>query len=60
MRDFAKEVTTEMHNGRAVIPYWQHELTMRKETDRTKKIIKLAASMLIATNAAWILATKKH
>ena len=61
MRDFAKEVTKKGYkDGVAVIPYWQHELSMMKETAKTKKVLGLAASLLIATNAAWIFATKKH
>ena len=61
MRDYAKEVTHKGYkDGVAVIPYWQHELSMWKESDRMKKIITAAAALLIVTNAAWIIAIKKH
>lgn len=62
MRDFAKEVTKKGYkDGVAVIPYWQHELSMWKETDRTKKmIIATAVAVTLAVNMAWIITTKKH
>lgn len=61
MRDYAKEVTHKGYkDGVAVMPFWQHELSMRKEASKTKKLIGTAAVALIASNLAWLIITRKH
>jgi hypothetical protein len=62
MRDYAKEVAHKGHiDGLDVIPFFQHEMLMRREASKEKKLIlATAAAVLIASNLAWIIITRKH